>query len=1016
MTRDSLTPDAGPLELRQQMLRRLSVQHAVSGVLATAENFETCAPDLLKAMGEALDWQFGAAWTLDPAQNVLRCSHYWHPAELSFPKFLAMTNALVLHIGEGLPGEVWSRGAPVFTANLVQEAAFPRSQVAGAEGLRGALAFPIRGGRFVGVIEFFSDQLKPSDEELFRTVATLGRQIGQFIDRKRAESDLRQSEARKASVFHASLDAIVSIDRQSRIIDWNEAAEKMFGRRKEEVLGKDMADLIIPALGARHRHGLCHYLSTGEGSVLDRRIEVTALRADGSEFPVELAISSIRLDHAVMFTGFLRDISERKQAEESLRRRTRLATYTAEVGLALTAVDDLRSMLQRCAELTVEHLDAAFARVWTLNEADNVLELQASAGLYTHLDGPHSRVPVGRFKIGLIAKERLPHMTNSVLDDPRVSDKEWAVREGMVAFAGYPLIVEDQLMGVVAIFARQKQTGETLQALGSVAHGIALGIRRKRVEEALRTAVEAAGEANLAKSQFLANMSHELRTPLNAVILYSELLQEEAEDRGAKEFLPDLEKIRAAGQHLLALINNILDLSKIEAGKMELYLELFDVSPIVEEVVSLTRPLIEKNLNTFSVRCGSQLGTMYADTTKVRQLLVNLLGNAAKFTENGEVRLSVTRTDVDGAGWLTFEVSDSGIGMTPEQLDKLFQAFSQADSSTTRRYGGTGLGLAISKRLAGIMGGDISVQSEVGSGTAFSVSIPALVPQAIPKEPPAPEQKKEASDEVPRLAGRPTVLVIDDDPLVRETMVRLLTKERYQVHTAQDGEEALRLAREVKPDVVTLDVIMPRMDGWAVLKAFKADPELAGIPIVMLTIMDERNLGYLLGAAEYMTKPLDRGRMAELLKRLCPGRSTGRILIIDDEEPIRKGMRQLLEQNGWGVSEATDGLAALASVEAARPDLILLDLMMPGMDGFQFTAELRKTEAWRTIPVVVMTAKDLTQEDRRILNGYVQKILLKDPSTRDELLRDIEDLLSSCTRNKMSAARWEDSNAQNPAD
>ena len=247
-------------------------------------------------------------------------------------------------------------------------------------------------------------------------------------------------------------------------------------------------------------------------------------------------------------------------------------------------------------------------------------------------------------------------------------------------------------------------------------------------------------------------------------------------------------------------------------------------------------------------------------------------------------------------------------------------------------------------------------------------------------------------------------------------MVRFLTKERYQVYTAEDGEEALHLARKLRPDVITLDVIMPRMDGWAVLKALKNDPGLASIPIVMLTIMDEKNLGYLLGAAEYMTKPVDRVRMAELLKRLCPGRSTGRVLVVDDEEPTRKGMRHVLEHHGWDVSEASDGLHALASVEAARPDLILLDLMMPGMDGFQFTAELRKKEAWRTIPVVVVTAKDLTQEDRLILNGYVQKILLKDPSTRDELLREVGDLLENFAQTKARRAREEDEHAQNPVD
>ena len=402
------------------------------------------------------------------------------------------------------------------------------------------------------------------------------------------------------------------------------------------------------------------------------------------------------------------------------------------------------------------------------------------------------------------------------------------------------------------------------------------------IEQARKAALEArdaAEAANRSKSAFLANMSHELRTPLNAIIGYSEMLEEDAQAAGNAGFVSDLQKIRSAGRHLLGLINEVLDLSKVEAGKMKLYLETFEVAQVVDEVVATARPLVEKNANTLRVRCAPDAGQLREDITKVRQVLLNLLSNASKFTEKGTVSLDVTReNDVTGT-WVVFRVRDTGIGMTPEQMSKLFQAFTQADGSTQRKYGGTGLGLALCRKFCVMMGGDINAQSEPGKGSTFTVRLPGDVENVDGEATSIHVSLKKRISQMVRLPGvvpkavqapLRRMLVIDDDPSVCELMTRLCCKEGYEVITAATGEEGLRLAREKQPNLITLDVVMPGMDGWAVLKTLKADPQLSAIPVVMITIADDRQRGLALGAADYLVKPVDRSRLAGVLEAHAP--------------------------------------------------------------------------------------------------------------------------------------------------
>ena len=418
-------------------------------------------------------------------------------------------------------------------------------------------------------------------------------------------------------------------------------------------------------------------------------------------------------------------------------------------------------------------------------------------------------------------------------------------------------------------------------------------VNRKQTQEELLTAKRAAEDASRAKSAFLANMSHELRTPLNAIIGYSEMIEEEIQDTGQINNVKDVQKIEAAGKHLLALINDVLDLSKIEAGKMGLHIENFEVGMMIQEMVATLQPTIAKNSNTLGLYLSQDLGAMRSDVTKVRQILSNLLSNACKFTDHGTITMKVDRSS--DQQWIRFRVGDTGIGISEEQQENLFKEFAQADVSIARKYGGTGLGLAICHRFAHLMGGNISVESELGKGSLFTVHLPAqMSPDVVGKAPPKPEKEAQAAEPEAKPQAE-TILVIDDDAAVRDLMNRFFGKLGFHVITAVNGEEGLKLARRAKPMVITLDVVMQGIDGWGVLQQLKTDPELSKIPVIMATIVDNEVMGMNMGASDYLIKPVDRERLAELVEKYRADRLHEMLADPVGAEPAGKGAGR----QGW---------------------------------------------------------------------------------------------------------------------
>jgi CheY-like chemotaxis protein len=459
------------------------------------------------------------------------------------------------------------------------------------------------------------------------------------------------------------------------------------------------------------------------------------------------------------------------------------------------------------------------------------------------------------------------------------------------------------------------------------------------------------------------------------------MLMEDAADRGDDASQADLRKIETAGKHLLGLINDILDLSKIEAGRVEIYLEPVEVGKLVAEIRTMVEPLMAKNGNVLRVTCPAEVGVMNTDVTKLRQSLLNILGNATKFTKEGTVALHVARaTSPGGVEQVVFTVKDSGIGMTAEQMGRLFQAFTQADSSTTRNYGGTGLGLTITRHFCTMLGGSIDVASVPGEGSTFTITLPAKGPAAA--EAPSAHVGPVITGE----ATGATVLVVDDDPVVHDVLSATLAKEGYRVVHARNGAEALRLAREVRPDAITLDVMMPQVDGWSVLGQLKSDPALACIPVIMLTIVDNRGLSFSLGASEFMTKPVDRARLVSLLGRFAGQPKNKLVLIADDDADVRRILRATIEGAGMSAAEAANGREALERLAAGpRPALLLLDLMMPEVDGFGTLDAIRSDPDLADLPVVILTAKDLTEAERTFLRERATQVFSKGAQSVDSL-------------------------------
>ena len=700
---------------------------------------------------------------------------------------------------------------------------------------------------------------------------------------------------------------------------------------------------------------------------------------------------------AVIAIENTRLLNELRQRTNELDRSVSELRALGEVSQAVNSTLDLETVLSTIVAKAVQLSNTDAGAIYVFDDTRREFHLRATYGMDQELIDllTQRRIGLEESNVTLSLSQGEPAQIADLQEQAPSAVNEIIMRAGYRALLVAPLLHGDKVVGMLVV--RRRIPGafprNTVDLIKTFAAQSVLAIQNARLFHEIedkRRELEVAGQH---KSQFLANMSHELRTPLNAIIGYSEILQEEVIDLGQEGLVPDLKKVEDAGRHLLGLINDILDLSKVEAGKMDVYLEDVEIVPLLEEVRALIVPLAEKNGNTLDVRPAENLGSMRTDRTKLKQSLLNILSNGSKFTENGRLTVVAERFETDRP-MVRFAISDTGIGMTEEQLGRLFQAFSQADASTTKKYGGTGLGLAISRQFCQLLGGDITVESRPGQGSTFTITLPARSDAAAQIKP----------VDAPRIAAdannTATVLIVDDDPAARQLLTASLKGAGYRLVRAAGGTEALNLARTIRPDAITLDVMMPKPDGWDVLSALKADAELCDIPVVMVSVAPDRGIGLSLGAVDVLTKPVDRARLTALIHRLV--RREGPVLVVEDDADTREMMRHTIEKLGLAVTETANGRRALSWLgENAPPAVILLDLMMPEMDGFEFLDAIAARAEWREIPVIVVTAKQLTTAERDRLLLQARKVMEKATATRV----DIAAAISEAIRRRPARAR-----------
>jgi len=926
---------------------------------------------------ELIETVHAAVGTLVPARNFYTALYDAQADWMTFPYYVDQFDQPMppQKLGRGLTSYVIRTGKALrVTPEIYSELAESGEVVGGGTASVDWLGVPLRsegGIKGVMAVQSYDTSIRITEQHK-EIMLVLAAQTTAVLERLLSREALSKSEADLRALFSSMQDVVLVVDKDTRYVRIAPTNPSRLFRPPAELLGKRMDEILPPETHQPFRAAIQQALETNESVQIEYQLPI-----DNQVYWFLANISKLNNEEVFWVA---RDITERKKSEEALQRRNTYLAVSSEIGRLVTSTLDLNTIFAQTVDKISERFGFYFTAIYNIEETGFNAFLRGATGEAGEkmIAAKHSVMVGSQTIVGIVAETGASKLVDDIKTEPLYQPNPLLpeTRSQVVI----PLRIGERTVSVIDIQSNQTHafTEDDISVLQSLGDQVAVAIDNARSYELSQQLIKDLREVDQLKSQFLANMSHELRTPLNSIIGFSRVILKGIDGPTTDMQQQDLTAIYNSGQHLLGLINDILDLARIEAGKMELNFEEVHLPDMVNSVLSTAKGLVKEKPIQLVQKVPSDIPTVRGDAMRVRQVFINLLSNASKFTDDGSITVE-TRVQKSPGGRMEalINVTDTGPGISQEDQEKLFKAFSQVDGSATRKSGGSGLGLSICANLVQLHGGRIGIQSEAGKGSTFWFTLP-LYNQPV--------------GEIP--TGKKVVLAIDDDPQVISLYERYLNPQGYHVVHLTNPAKAKERIAEIKPYAITLDIMMPNMDGWALLTDLKSDPATRDIPVIVCSILEQADKGFSLGAADYLVKPILEEDLVHAINRLNGDGSIREVLVIDDDLNDLRLIEKILNNHGeYKPILAEGGRKGWEAIKAKTPDAIILDIFMPDMDGFTILEKLRGNPALRDIPVLVVSGGGLTNEQHQQLRDFGKRLIAKGSLKEGELISSIEHAL-----------------------